>query len=660
MFSVRCLAPLASAALLLALPAAAEEAVCAPVAKVPLERHLRQLSLDLLGRPPTMEEYKAFQAKGSVTAEDVRAMMKDESFYARMRNYHRALLRSNISGSVQGNGDYRVSGTPLSFAGNNSNNLRGGQSQRCDGEIAQDSCKANPQDPHQSNSTAPACRDAQGIPLPVSYDYDTNFYQCRPLDVAATEPELKFADCNALKADATYGKYVNFCDNRFLASAGKSVGYLCLPDPNKNTTNVLVASPATGVITAWVNPDQSANLKRLDRCGFDIKTDVNGRPTRDGVWATQRGCVQREGYVTTTVQPYWSTTTETVKVCAVEAQDRAMNPYTGESCETARFNSDRSCGCGDKMRRCEITDVHTARVAAFNEEPLYITDAVVRNDEPYFNILTTRRSFVNGPLAEFYKQRQGVGVFSIKSPADAATLPAMTYANTTEWASYVRDSTHSGVLTTPAFLYRFPTQRARVNEFYEAFLCKHFAPAADANLPPPDDACNRENNLARRCGCNYCHATIEPTGAHWGRYAERSALFLSPEQFPRLDVKCRDCAINGDTSCGGECSQYVMQAFDGDGANSLGLLKTYLYRSADEEKNIEGGPQALVKRMMETGDLERCTVKRVWNEFLGRAMTAEEQRMYLQTLSQDFAKNNHSLKGLIEQVVMSDAYRRID
>ncbi|GMU00329.1 hypothetical protein KH5H1_44490 [Corallococcus caeni] len=606
-----------------------------------------------------MEEYKAFQAKGSVTADDVRKMMKDESFYTRMREFHRALLRSNINGSVQGNGDYRVSGTPLSFAGNNSNALRGGQSQRCDGEIAQDACKANPQDAHQDNSTPPACRDAQGVPLPVSYDYDPNFYQCRQLDVNATEPELKFADCNALKANATYGKYVNFCDNRYNSTAGKSVGYLCLPDPNKNTTNVLVASPATGVITAWVQPGGGTGL-RLDRCGFDISKDSGGKDLPLGKWRPQTGCVQREGYVTTAVQPYWSTTTDPVKVCAVEAQDRPTNPYTGESCETARFNGDRSCGCGDKMRRCEVSDVHTARVAAFNEEPLFITDSVVRNDEPYFNILTTRRSYVNGPLSEFYRQRQGVGVFSVKAPADSAVLPAVTYASTTQWSEYVRDSTHSGVLTTPAFLYRFPTQRARVNEFYEAFLCKHFAPAADASLPPPDDACNRENNLAKRCGCNYCHATIEPTGAHWGRYAERSALFLSPDQFPRLDVKCRDCALNGDTGCGGECSQYVMQAFDGDGANSLGLLKTYLYRTADEEKNIEGGPQALVRRMMETGDLERCTVKRIWNEFLGRAMTAEEQRLYLQTLSQDFAKNNHSLKGLIEQVVMSDAYRRID
>ena len=103
-----------------------------------------------------------------------------------------------------------------------------------------------------------------------------------------------------------------------------------------------------------------------------------------------------------------------------------------------------------------------------------------------------------------------------------------------------------------------------------------------------------------------------------------------------------------------------MQAYDGDGASSLGMLKTYLYRTADEEQNIEAGPQLLVERMMQTGDLERCTVKRIWNEFLGRPMSAEEQRMYLTPLSQDFAKSGHKLKSLIERVVTTDAYRRID
>ncbi len=45
-----------------------------------------------------------------------------------------------------------------------------------------------------------------------------------------------------------------------------------------------------------------------------------------------------------------------------------------------------------------------------------------------------------------------------------------------------------------------------------------------------------------------------------------------------------------------------MQAFDGDGANSLGLLRTYLYGTPEEEPNIVGGPRLMVQRFMQTGE----------------------------------------------------------
>jgi hypothetical protein len=357
--------------------------------------------------------------------------------------------------------------------------------------------------------------------------------------------------------------------------------------------------------------------------------------------------------------PFFDSGATQVAVCAIEAQERDINPWTMESCETARFSRDRTCGCGAGLRRCEVPSVLTARINAINQEPERIADSVVRRDEPYFNILTTRRSFVNGTLSQFYRSEQGVGVFTITPPSNPDVIPSVPYEQVDTWKEYTRDPQHSGVLTTPEFLYRFPTERSRVNEFYDAFLCKSFVPSADP-MPPPDDDCNRENNLAKRCGCKFCHATIEPTGAHWGRFDERNALFMNPSRYPRFDPKCRDCALNGDTSCGGECSQYVMTAYDGDGATSLGMLKTYLYRTADEEANIEGGPELLVQRMLQTGDLERCTVKRIWNEFLGRPMTDQEQALYLSQLSQDFASHNHSLKSLILKMILSDAYRRID
>ncbi|HYI02781.1 DUF1585 domain-containing protein [Hyalangium sp.] len=643
---------------MLATPASAEEAVCEPVAKVPLQRHLRQLSLDLLGRPPTIEEYQAVQAKGSISPEDIRQMMDSEEFYGRMRGYHRALLRSNVSASVFDNGDTRMAGTglannPFGLRGNTSTSLRGVNNQNCDAYIEQDSCNAQRQDPHSEPATK-VCRDEMGIPLPVSYDYDTNFYACRRLDTDAAP----LSSCTAVPAGQMDAKYLNFCDMRRLGT--RLAPYLCLPDPAKSTTSALTQEEVdgTGKVVAFVHPSppSGTSLTRLDRCTLDQSL----RNGIKGAYVPQRGCVQREGYVTKSSGPFFATDPAApVTVCAIEAQERDTNPWTMESCQTTRFARDRSCGCGVGMRRCEVAAVHTARVDAINKEPELLADSVVRRDEPYFNILTTRRSFVNGTMSEFYRQQQGVGIFTITAPANPDVVPAVPYSEAATWAEYTRDPQHAGVLTTPSFLHRFPTQRARVSHFYEAFLCKTFVPSSDPS-PPPEDNCNRENNLARRCGCNYCHATIEPTGAHWGRFDERNALFLNEQKFPRFDPKCRDCALAGDTNCGGECGQYVMQAFDGDGANSLGMLKTYLYRTPDEEENIVGGPQLLVERMLQTGDLERCAVKRIWSEFLGRPMSAEEQRLYLQQLSDDFSRSNYSLKTLVEKLLTSDAYRRID
>ncbi len=629
---------------------------------VPLERQLRQLYLDLLGRPPTIAEYRELQAKGEIGDADIDALMTREDFFARMKRYHRALLRANVSASLPENGDMRVSPSsdgakPLESRSNASSGLRGRSGTGCDHFIPQDDCK-NPslqQDPHaEIAASAKVCRDAHGVPLPVSFDYDSNVYACTALTGASS--------CNEAVTNGTLeAKHLFFCDMR--RSATGLAPFKCLPDPSKPTTAALTTEVLDGdnrvIAFSSPMPVPGAAFDKLERCTLDL-TRKNGVL---GTFVNQRGCVQREGWVMAAA-PFWDASGVTeVAACAIEAQTRDVNPATLASCNGSGFMSDRSCGCGEGFRRCEASDesVFDARVAAINEEPLRITDAVLRRDEDYFAILTSRRSFINGVLASLYRDEQGIGTLAITPPAARDALPELAYtAPSTDWVEYLRADNASGVLTTPAWLYRFPTQRARVAQFYEAFLCKSFSPPADAVSPDPADACNRENNLAKRCGCNHCHATIEPTGAHWGRFGERNAQYLDQIKFPKFDAKCRDCALAGNTSCDGECGNYVMQAYDGEGASSLGMLKTYLYRTESDEPNVAGGPRMLVERMLQTGDLERCVVHRVWNEFVGRPMTAEEQALYMDPLAQGFLEQGRNLKRLIRHVVTTDAYRRID
>lgn len=659
---MRLLPRLASACLVLAASAfAADGPVCAASA-VPLERQVRQVYLDLLGRPPTMAEYRFYVAKGAILPEDVSGLMEKEEFYGRMKGYHRALLRSNISNSIFVNGDMRLGEVPvglkpLGIRGNPSTPLRGQNGQGCDAFIAQDDCQTQRQDPQLEPATK-QCRDAYGVPLPVSVDYSTDQYRCEAFTgITSCTAAIGQNDAAGRTLPA---KHLNFCDMRRVGTA--LVPHYCLPNPGNPQTAALtqeVFDAANQYVVAFVNPvTVPANqLQRLDKCGLDLTLTGGIR----GRYRAQVGCVQREGVVTTDA-PYWDTVNATVPMCAIEAQTRSTNPWTMESCLTSRFTGDRTCGCGPKSNRCEsaATTLHTARITAFNEEPVLIADSVLRRNEDYFNLLTTRRSFVNGTLSQLYRQNQSAQTWLVTPPTARDAVPDVPLANVDTWVEYTRDDFASGVLTTPSWLYRFPTQRSRVNQFYDVFLCKHFAPEPGAVAPPPEDSCNRENNLAKRCGCSYCHATIEPMGSHWGRFGERNAQYLSPDVFPRLDARCRDCALAGDTSCNNECGNYVMQAFDGDGANSLGLLRTYLYRTQDEEANIVGGPRLMVQRFMQTGELEKCAVRNIWNHLLGRAMTTEEEGLYLGGLAQAFAADGHDVKALMRRIVATDAYRRID
>ncbi|MDP3234115.1 MAG: DUF1585 domain-containing protein [Myxococcales bacterium] len=646
---------------LLALPSLADGATCdASSSGLSIERQVRQVYLDILGRPPTMPEYTFYVAKGAILPEDLAGLMQKEEFYGRMRTYHRALLRSNISASININGDMRLASVPIGFRplgirGNPSRPIRGQNGAGCDAFIMQDTCNATSEDPHLEPATK-RCRDQYNVPLPVSVDYSSDQYRC--------EAFTGVADCNAAigQTDAAGrvmpAKHLFFCDMRRVGVG--LVPHYCLPNSGNPQTAGLTNEILDGAnVVAFTNPSPAAGqLARLNRCSLDMTLTGNIR----GRYAVPMGCIQREGVVMTDA-PYWDTTTVgQVPMCAVEAQTRDTNPWTMESCTTGRFTGDRSCGCGVKSNRCETsnTTLHNARVAAFNDEPLLIADSVLRREEDYFNILTTRRSFVNGSLSQLYRQNQSSLSWLVTPPTARDAIPDVSLNDTATWAEYTRDEYASGVLTTPSWLYRFPTQRARVNHFYEVFLCKHFAPEAGAIAPPPEDSCNRENNLAKRCGCSYCHATIEPMGAHWGRFGERNAQFLAPDTFPRLDARCRDCALAGDTTCNNECGNYVMQAFDGDGANSLGLLRTYLYRTPDEEPNIVGGPRLMVQRFLQTGELEQCAVRNIWNHLLGRPMTSQEESLYLTPLAQGFATDGHNLKALMQRVVATEAYRRID
>ncbi|HJK92816.1 MAG TPA: hypothetical protein RMH85_05545 [Polyangiaceae bacterium LLY-WYZ-15_(1-7)] len=104
--ALRAAAPGLLAGALLALlaaptPLAAQDASpteCAPTEEVDRYRLLRSLSLDLLGRIPTVAEYQLLDTVEEIDEPTLRALLASEEHFAQVRQYHRALLWGSLDG----------------------------------------------------------------------------------------------------------------------------------------------------------------------------------------------------------------------------------------------------------------------------------------------------------------------------------------------------------------------------------------------------------------------------------------------------------------------------------------------------------------------------------------------------------------------------------
>ncbi|MEM9491228.1 MAG: hypothetical protein AAGC55_18915, partial [Myxococcota bacterium] len=186
----------------------------------------------------------------------------------------------------------------------------------------------------------------------------------------------------------------------------------------------------------------------------------------------------REGWVW--VNPYWDPD-RPVKVCAFEAQPELVSPW-GTRCDGYDGRFDPHCGCGPNLAWCDTSELHIAPVHHALAEDLNRRVArVIENDHSYLELLTGRTAFVNGPLVHFYKYqiRIPAHVRLNDVPIDTSLLPDLDFIDADTWVEVELGEEQSGVLTSPAFLMKFQTNRSRANRFYNAFLCQPFQPPDD-------------------------------------------------------------------------------------------------------------------------------------------------------------------------------------
>ena len=379
---------------------------------------------------------------------------------------------------------------------------------------------------------------------------------------------------------------------------------------------------------------------------------------------TPNGPVQRayceEGFVW--VKPYWHDPGDPlVKVCAYDAQlnsewtsideDADMSgsleeledlDHNGQNqigqlarCDYMSVNgySRLGCGCGPDLQWCSDFTLPDHLWRQWREQVLRLVDDYTDGSHPYSEMLTTKRTYVNGPLVHYKKylaQQPGLGVtYNVRwdgdAPVDGPEVAGLGWHDADTWVELTRGGIHSGILTLPGYTLRFQTNRGRANRFRIGFMDQYFVPPS---VYEQDDCDPTSYDLSERCVCRSCHQVLEPLSAYFGQIAERGSGLLT--QFTKT-CTTSDCVK--ETSEGrieGLLSRFYVTDYS-NGQEFIIAPLAYAKDHPEHEVHYDEGPaglvgEALVEIEGETHSLfARATVKNLFRFFMKREMNLDPQ-----------------------------------
>ena len=339
------------------------------------------------------------------------------------------------------------------------------------------------------------------------------------------------------------------------------------------------------------------------------------------------------------------------------------------------------CGCGIGLARCLPNDAPNQGSAFFfpshmplgpglpldsakqqaqrwfpywwSREAVHFLDDLFASDRDFREILTGHQTFVNGPLAQFYRTIQRgnccgpevtFGMTEESEPLfDPRNVPPdLAPQDLGNWEKVADRGPHAaGVLTLPMFLEKYASARARGAAVYSAFLCKSFV-ADKAQLSP-----STEPNLMVRPGCSTCHATLEPLAAYFARVEPGSFVFLPEASFPAHNPACKKDR-NGKLS--GPCGALYDVAF----ADDKGALLRSAYGSI---AHADATPAGAAEEITRNPEFAACAVQRVTSSFLGRPTTPDDEPL-LHALGDELVKSGYRMRALVRALVHSATYRK--
>ena len=363
------------------------------------------------------------------------------------------------------------------------------------------------------------------------------------------------------------------------------------------------------------------------------------------------------------VTPYWSPSTP-IKVCAYDAMETLTVPLAGvqTSCGDFRTNGNRLCGCGPNLQFCYSSVADAAITSAMREQLALSIDDLSVGGQPYTDILLSTQAYENGVLS-FWKRNLASNLSLTNTyitPDPDEEIADLDWSDGS-WTQIDRKGPHAGVVTLPAYLLRFQTDRGRANRFRIDFACEFFIPPATLSPQPGCDP--GAADLTQRCNCQYCHATLEPLAAYFGLFSEAGTTVTTDTRiFPLVNPAC----VSANPSA--MCSRFYVTHAD---AHNPGSLLTRQWADVHPEYldhmvgggDVPAGPRQWARQLIADGTFAQCTVKRMFSYFMKRDMHVAGDQSddldLLQSLADGFQSSNYSLPWLVQQVVTLPEYRRV-
>ncbi|MEP7120629.1 MAG: DUF1585 domain-containing protein [Byssovorax sp.] len=287
----------------------------------------------------------------------------------------------------------------------------------------------------------------------------------------------------------------------------------------------------------------------------------------------------------------------------------------------------------------------------WSEEAKHFFGRLFGEDRDFREVLTSRSTLVNGPLAQFYRagarssccsREKAFGLAEEAEPLfNESALPEhLDPEDTATWKVVNDRGPHAaGLLTMPIFLAKYASRRARAAAVYTSFLCKQFV-AEKAELTP-----STEPNLMIRPGCASCHATLEPLAAYFSRVEETSWVFLPPKQFPAQNPVCKQ---NAQGKMPGFCDFFYDAAFS---SKTIGMLRGAYASPA----HAESGPAGVAQELVKSPEFAECAVERVASSFLDRPL-GEDDAALKKALLASFIAGGYRMRPLVRALLHAPAY----